>query len=75
VNRRRCFQPYGGWGSARDGLNLIRLRWLEGKIDAGLGRLDRAIVALSWMRAAFADEDNRYEEQGWSWRSSKRRGG
>jgi len=44
------------------GLNLIRLRWLEGKIDAGLGRLDRAIEALSWVRVAFSDEDNRYEE-------------
>jgi tetratricopeptide (TPR) repeat protein len=44
------------------GLNLIRLRWLEGKIDAGLGRLDRAVEALSWVRTAFSDEDNRYEE-------------
>ncbi len=45
-----------------DGLNLIRLRWLEGKIDAGLARLDRAVEALSWVRTAFSDEDNRYEE-------------
>jgi tetratricopeptide (TPR) repeat protein len=45
-----------------DGLNQIRLRWLEGKIDAGLGRLDRAIEALSWVRAAFAREDVRYDE-------------
>ena len=45
-----------------DGLNLIRLRWLEGKIDVGLGRLDRAIEALSWVRTAFSNEDNRYEE-------------
>jgi len=44
------------------GLNQIRLRWLEGKIDAGLGRLDRAIEALSWVRAAFAREDLRYDE-------------
>jgi len=45
-----------------DGLNQIRLRWLEGKIDAGLGRLDRAIEALSWVRAAFARDDLRYDE-------------
>ncbi len=45
-----------------NGLNQIRLRWLEGKIDAGLGRLDRAIEALSWVRAAFAGEDLRYDE-------------
>ena len=45
-----------------DGLNQIRLRWLEGKIDAGLGRLDPAIEALSWVRAAFAEEDLRYDE-------------
>jgi tetratricopeptide (TPR) repeat protein len=45
-----------------NGLNQIRLRWLEGKINAGLGRLDRAIEALSWVRTAFAEEDIRYEE-------------
>jgi tetratricopeptide (TPR) repeat protein len=45
-----------------NGLNQIRMRWLEGKIDAGLGRLDRAIEALSWVRAAFAKEDVRYDE-------------
>jgi tetratricopeptide (TPR) repeat protein len=44
------------------GLNQIRLRWLEGKIDAGLGRLDRAIEALSSVRAAFAREDVRFDE-------------
>jgi len=45
-----------------NGLNQIRLRWLEGKIDAGLGRLDRAIETLSWVRAAFAKDDVRYDE-------------
>jgi tetratricopeptide (TPR) repeat protein/transcriptional regulator with XRE-family HTH domain len=45
-----------------NGLNQIRMRWLEGKIDASLGRLDRAIEALSWVRAAFAREDVRYDE-------------
>jgi tetratricopeptide (TPR) repeat protein len=44
------------------GLNQIRLRWLEGKIDAGLGRLDRAIEALSGVRAAFAGKGLRYDE-------------
>ncbi|HEX3526990.1 MAG TPA: hypothetical protein VH988_07980 [Thermoanaerobaculia bacterium] len=45
-----------------DGLNQIRMRWLEGKIDAGLGRLDRAIEALSRVRLAFAEEGLRYDE-------------
>jgi tetratricopeptide (TPR) repeat protein len=45
-----------------NGLNRIRLRWLEAKIEAGLGQLDRAIEALSWVRAAFAQEDVRYDE-------------
>ena len=45
-----------------NGLNQIRMRWLEGKIDAGLGRLDRAIESLSWVRLAFAEEDIRYDE-------------
>jgi tetratricopeptide (TPR) repeat protein len=45
-----------------NGLNQIRLRWLEGKIDAGLGRLDAAIESLSGVRAAFAGEGLRYDE-------------
>jgi tetratricopeptide (TPR) repeat protein len=45
-----------------NGLNHIRLRWLEGKIDAGLGRLDPAIETLSWVRAAFAQEEAYYDE-------------
>ena len=49
-------------GQLGDGLNLIRLRWLEGKIDAGLGRLDRAIEALSWVRAAFHEKCSPYDE-------------
>jgi len=35
---------------------------LEEKIDAGCGRLDQAIEALSWVRAAFAKDDIRYDE-------------
>src|SRR5262249_44602408 len=45
-----------------NGLNQIRMRWLEGKIDAGLGRLDRAIEALSRGQEAFAKDDLRYDE-------------
>jgi tetratricopeptide (TPR) repeat protein len=45
-----------------NGLNQIRLRWLEGKIDAGLGRLDRAIETLSTVREAFAQEGVHYDE-------------
>jgi tetratricopeptide (TPR) repeat protein len=45
-----------------NGLNQIRLRWLEGKIDAGLGRMDRAIETLSWVRAAFAQAGLCYDE-------------
>jgi tetratricopeptide (TPR) repeat protein len=45
-----------------NGLNQLRLRWLEGKIAAGLGRADEAITALSAVRSAFAKEDIRYDE-------------
>jgi urease accessory protein UreF len=45
-----------------NGLNQIRLRWLEGKIDAGLGRIEPAVEALSWVRAAFSQENLRYDE-------------
>jgi tetratricopeptide (TPR) repeat protein len=45
-----------------NGLNQIRLRWLEGKIEAGLGRIEPAVEALSWVRAAFAREELRYDE-------------
>jgi tetratricopeptide (TPR) repeat protein len=45
-----------------DGLNQIRLRWLEGKIDAGLGRLDPAIETLSSVRSDFSNEGLRYDE-------------
>ncbi|HEX3527671.1 MAG TPA: helix-turn-helix transcriptional regulator [Thermoanaerobaculia bacterium] len=45
-----------------NGLNQIRLRWLEGKINAGLGRLDRAIEALSRVLDAFNKEGVHYDE-------------
>jgi tetratricopeptide (TPR) repeat protein/transcriptional regulator with XRE-family HTH domain len=40
----------------------LKLRWLEGRIDAGLGRPARALEALSAVRAAFARLENRYSE-------------
>ena len=45
-----------------DGLSQIRLRWIEAKIAAGLGRIAEAVEALSSVRAAFADEKIRYDE-------------
>src|SRR5262249_52822864 len=45
-----------------NGLNQVRMRWLEGKIHAGLGRLDQATEALSRVRLAFAKDDLRYDE-------------
>ncbi len=45
-----------------NGLDTVRLRWLEGAIHAGLDRLDPAIEALSEVRAAFAKDGIRYDE-------------
>ncbi|HEY2737663.1 MAG TPA: helix-turn-helix domain-containing protein [Thermoanaerobaculia bacterium] len=45
-----------------NGLNQLRLRWLEGTIHAGLGRIDPAIEAISEVRAAFAKDGIRYDE-------------
>ncbi|HYN22061.1 MAG TPA: tetratricopeptide repeat protein [Thermoanaerobaculia bacterium] len=39
--------------SAGDRLNLIKLRWVEGKIAAGLGEHPRAVAALREARAEF----------------------
>jgi hypothetical protein len=41
---------------------LDRMGDSEGSIAAGLGRLDRGIEALSWVRAAFSREGLRYDE-------------
>ncbi len=38
---------------AAEPLNLLKLRWVEGKIFAGLGRLDRAEQALTEVREGF----------------------
>ena len=48
--------------TAPAGEDPLRLRWLEGRIDAGLGRPARAIEALSEVRAAFERLENRYSE-------------
>jgi len=43
-------------------IEQFRLRWLEGKIAAGLGRIEEAIEALSFVRSAFNQEEIRYDE-------------
>jgi tetratricopeptide (TPR) repeat protein len=46
----------------RKALDQVRLRWLEGKIDAGLGRTEKAIETLSSVRADFSEKRIRYDE-------------
>lgn len=41
-------------------LDLVRLRWLEGRIHAGLGDLARAEVAFAETRAGFSAQDQFY---------------
>jgi tetratricopeptide (TPR) repeat protein len=50
--------------AARIGYSLdgMRLRWLEARINAGTGRIEEAVEALSWVRAQFADKEIRYDE-------------
>jgi transcriptional regulator with XRE-family HTH domain len=45
-----------------NGLDQLRLRWLEAKIAAGVGRTAEAIEALSRVRADFAEKKIRYDE-------------
>lgn len=40
-----------------DRMHLVRLRWLEGRIALGLGRLDEAEAALRLARDAFAERE------------------
>jgi hypothetical protein len=42
-------------------LDLIRLRWAEGKIAAGLGRTDEAMQILGELRHQFIDRDMAYD--------------
>jgi transcriptional regulator with XRE-family HTH domain len=39
-----------------NGLDLVRLRWLEGKVAAGLGRLPEAVAALHEVRVRFTEQ-------------------
>jgi tetratricopeptide (TPR) repeat protein len=48
--------------TAPAGEDRLRLRWLEGRVDAGLGRPERAIEALSAARAGFGSLGNRFSE-------------
>jgi transcriptional regulator with XRE-family HTH domain len=42
-------------------LDKLRLRWLEGRVSAGLGRMEEALIALSQVRAEFADQGIAYD--------------
>jgi tetratricopeptide (TPR) repeat protein len=46
---------------AQDPLNLARLRWLEGKIHAGLGKLWRADQVLAEVRKGFLERGQDYD--------------
>lgn len=46
---------------AQDPLNLARLRWLEGKIHAGLGKLWRADQVLAEVRNGFLERGQDYD--------------
>lgn len=46
---------------ASDPLNLLRLRWMEGKILAGLGKLSRAEEVLCQVRAEFQQRGLQYD--------------
>ncbi|HEX4498605.1 MAG TPA: helix-turn-helix domain-containing protein [Thermoanaerobaculia bacterium] len=42
-------------------LDTLRLRWLEGRVSAGLGRIEDAIIALSQVRIEFAARGIAYD--------------
>lgn len=42
------------------GLQLLRLRWLEGRVAAGLGRTEEAVAALEEVRQAFTQQKIAY---------------
>lgn len=46
---------------ADEPLNLLKLRWLEGKIHAGLGRLEKAETALTAARQGFFEKIQSYD--------------
>ena len=43
-------------------LDGVRQRWLEARVDAGVGRRQKAVEALSSVRAHFAEKKIRYDE-------------
>ena len=49
-------------GRPRQGMDCVRLRWLEGRIAGGLGRTAEGIEALAEVRAKFAQKEIRYDE-------------
>lgn len=50
-----------GEAFAAEPLNLLKLRWLEGRIHAGLGRLEKAEAALAAARAGFFEKNQHYD--------------
>ncbi len=44
-----------------NGLDSVRLRWLEGRTAAGLGATEEALSALSWVRTEFAAQSIAYD--------------
>jgi tetratricopeptide (TPR) repeat protein len=44
-----------------DDLNLLRLRWLEGKIYAGLGELEAAVAHFQAVRLSFAERGQSFD--------------
>ena len=42
-------------------LDSLRLRWLEGRVAAGLGRAEEALAALSQVRAGFVERGIAYD--------------
>lgn len=46
---------------AAEPLNLLKLRWLEGRIHAGLGRLRKAATALTAARQGFFEKIQNYD--------------
>jgi transcriptional regulator with XRE-family HTH domain len=64
----RASEAEGGLGELRllaaqlaNGLDLARLRWLEGKVAAGLGRVPEAIAAFQEVRARFTEQGIGYD--------------
>jgi tetratricopeptide (TPR) repeat protein len=64
----RAAEAEGGLGELRlltvqlgNGLDLVRFRWLEGKVAAGQGRLPDAVAAFQEVRARFAEQGIAYD--------------